>query len=121
MNQIYEYSCRRLELKDGPVYVDFDFIPKKPNASQLRRYVKPSCKTCLLNEPLEIELHGCHPEIHSDTGCKQWICNHDAHIEAENRYWLDLHSKTMKGKPVPYGRKVHGLDEVPYLTYPDDE
>lgn len=121
MNQSYEYSCRRLELKDGPVYVDFDFIPKKPTAAQLRQYVKRSCETCLLNEPFEIELHGCRPEIHSDTGCKQWLCNHDALIEAENHHWLDLHRKTMKGKPVPYGRKVEEWDTVPYLTYPEEE
>lgn len=121
MNQSYEYSCRRLELKDGPVYVDFDFTPENPTETQLQEYIKKSCATCIYNEPLEAELHGCNLVLYADTGCECWIGNSEVYAEAQKRYWLDLHRKTMKGKPVPYGRNLHEWDAVPFLTYPDDE
>lgn len=121
MNQSYEYSCHLLELKDGPVYVDFDFIPDEPTYHQLRKYVKRSCDTCLHNATFDADGVGCEQDSYPKAACKLWHCHFEAMIDAEKQYWLDLHRKTMKGKPVPRGRKAKDWDTVPYLTYPDEE
>lgn len=127
MNRNYEYSCRRLELKNGPVYVDFDFIPDEPTWEQEMAFCVHSCDTCENKHP-EIRCNGCNYGAPGVTGenCPYWDLGFDdissnAQSEAYNNYWLDLHRRTMKGKPVPEGRGRMDRSSVPYISYPEDD
>ena len=127
MNNNYEYSCRRLEPKDGPVYVDFDFIPDEPTWEQEMAFCVHSCDTCENKHP-EIRCNGCNYGAPGVTGenCPYWDLGFDdissnAQSEAYNNYWLDLHRRTMKGKPVPEGRGRMDRGPVPYVSYPEDD
>ena len=119
-----EYDCDyymiRLELPDGPVLVDFDFTPQKPTNAQLWKYIQRSCDTCLFNAKYEAEGIDCGQESYPNAPCSQWHLHFDALIDAEHQYWLDLHRKTMKGKPIPIGRTVSEWDNTPYISYPDE-
>lgn len=124
MNRNYEYSCRRLELKDGPVYVDFDFIPDEPTWEQEMAFCVHSCDTCENKHP-EIRCNGCNYGAPGVTGenCPYWDLGFDdissnAQSEAYNNYWLDLHRRTMKGKPVPEGRGRMDRGPVPLCFLP---
>ena len=127
MNKHSQYSCRRLELKDGPVYVDFDFIPEEPTWEQEMAFCVHSCDTCENKHP-EIRCNGCNYGAPGVTGenCPYWDLGFDdissnAQSEAYNNYWLDLHRRTMKGKPVPEGRGRMDRGPVPYVSYTEDD
>lgn len=127
MSQSYTYSCRLLELEDGPVYVDFDFIPEEPTWEQEMACCVHSCDTCE-NKCPEIRADGCRYGEPGQTGknCPLWELGFDdvsskAQCDAYNRYWLELHRSTMKGKPVPLGRKEIVGDPVPFMCYPEAE
>lgn len=121
MNKHSQYYCRRLELKDGPVYVDFDFIPDEPTYKQIRAFMLRTCESCVYRETRSDVRPGCNPDLCCGKGCRLWAPHWDSEIDAENLYWLDFHRRTMKGKPVPEGRGRMDRGPVPYVSYPEDD
>lgn len=121
MNQNYEYFCLCLELKDGPVYVDFDFIPEEPTYKQLRAFMAHTCESCAYSETRSDVRPGCNPDLCAGKGCRFWAPHWDSEIDAEKQYWLDLHRRTMKGKPVPHGRNAYNREHCQFVTYSEDE
>lgn len=121
MNQSYQYDCRCLELTEGPVYVDFDFIPEEPTYKQIRALLAHTCETCAYRDTGADIRPGCNPALCDGKGCKLWAPHWDCESDAINRYWLDLHRRTMKGKPVPIGRRKTNHGSIPYISYPEDD
>ena len=85
------YAIKTLQTPEGPVTLDFDYIPAEPTTAQLAAYVPHVCSTC------EWKLCGkcCLnvPEPPNEDPCESWAIGPIAHSYAMFEYYKDLYKK----------------------------
>ena len=123
----HKYAIRQINLPDGPAYVDFDFVPRTPSYAKILELCPHTCALCD-GKYEDLRPNGCQFGNPEQTGatCPYWDLGHDdeceaAYQEAENTYWLTLHSNTMKGQDMRYLRALHGYTHLRFLECRTDK
>lgn len=86
------YAMKRFETKNGPLVLEFDFIPKDPTMAMLESLVPHVCDTCAW-QSLRNSSHCGSPALPIGTPCPNWEMNCDAFNSATAEYYKALHKK----------------------------
>lgn len=86
------HAMKRFYTKDGPIILEFDFIPPEPTPAQLAEYVPQVCATC---EWKGMQEHpACSPSARLYGGsCGGWEIGPKAYTEARIAYYRALHRR----------------------------
>lgn len=81
------YKIKTFETPEGPLVLEFGFIPAEPTSAQLGRFVAHDCSTC--------EFKGCCHKSSPPEGeiCSDWGIGFNAYRVAELAYYKALHKK----------------------------
>lgn len=86
------YAMKRYETKDGPLVLEFDFIPSEPTMTQLEVLAPHNCDTCAWKS-LRNSSHCGLLLLPIGTQCSNWEMNCDAFNAATVEYFKALHNK----------------------------
>lgn len=86
------YALKHFNTKDGPLVLEFDFIPAEPTTAQLGVFVPHYCSTCEWNHCLTSCSKGNNNTPGADP-CKNWEIGPAAFETAYIEYYKDLHRK----------------------------
>lgn len=86
------YAFKHFNTKDGPIDLEFDFIPAEPTLERLCRFVPRNCTTCEWKHCQTCCSKGAD-NILGAGSCKNWGIGPSAFETAYVEYYKDLHRK----------------------------
>lgn len=86
------YMIKTFQTPEGPLTLDFDFVPKEPTTIQLGRFVPHTCNTCEWNS-FRNTGHCKSPDLPEGEHCPNWEIDPIAHSTAIVEYYKDLHRR----------------------------
>lgn len=86
------YAIKTFKTPDGPLTLEFDFIPAEPTTAQLAAFVPHVCSTCEFPNSCDKRQNGVIDD------CNSWKIGFQAYCAAEIEYYKALHRKHY-GKP----------------------
>mgnify|MGYP003290866653 CR=1 FL=1 len=86
------YAMMRFETSDGPLVLEFDFVPQEPTLAQREALVPHICETCEWKN-LRNTLYCRTPELTPGEHCATWSIGLDAFCTARTEYYKALHKK----------------------------
>lgn len=86
------HAMMTFETKDGPLKLEFDFIPAEPTLMQREALVPHICDTCEWKNFRHTACCGS-PDLPYGEHCDTWSIGLDAFCTARTEYYKALHKK----------------------------